>query len=381
MVLASELNWLHVHALDRRSGELQLTCSIELPEQVQYAVADARSRFLYVSASNGRTSHWLYALAIDPESGALREHGAPLAPPAGRIIHLSIDTAGGYLILAHNQTSQISTVRLAAGGTLAEFVTQHGSTRTGFYTHQALLDEERAGLVACGLGAPASDTAPEQPGSLTVFAYAAGVLSQTQRLFLGPGLGARHLDYSGGRVFVAAERGNRLFVYNYVDGVLAPEPSFAVSTLLDPDAVRPGQRVGAIHVHPSGKYLYLSNRARETIRSEVGGRPVDVFAGGENDITLYEIDRNSGAPQLIERYETRGFEARTFSIDPAGQFLFVGNQSTRNVLHADGAVEPVARNVAVFRIGHEARLRYLHKYDFSGGELFWLGAIALPPRL
>jgi 6-phosphogluconolactonase (cycloisomerase 2 family) len=381
VVVTSELNLLHVHALDRRSGELQPTCSVELAEQVHYAVADARSQFLYVSASNGSTNHWLYAFAIDPEDGALTEHGAPLAPPAGRIIHLSIDTAGGYLILAHNQTSQISTLRLAADGTLAELVTQHGPTSTGFYAHQALLDHERAHLVACGLGAPASDTAPEQPGSLTVFDYRAGLLSQTQRILPGPGLGPRHLDYSGGHVFVAIERGNRLFVYNYVDGVLDPEPSFDVSTLRDPDDALSGQRVGAIHVHPNGRYLYLSNRARETTRSDVGGQPVDVFAGGENHIALYEIDRGSGAPQLIARYDTHGFEARTFSIDPAGQFLFVGNQSTRNLLHADGTVEPVSRNVAVFRIGHQARLTYLRKYDFSGGEVFWVGAVALPMRI
>ncbi len=379
VVLTSELDVLHVHALERPSGELRRVSSIRLPEQVHYAVADAGSRVLYVSASNGSTKHWLYAFAIDPADGRLAQLGSPVVPPDGRVIHLSIDDAAGYLILAHNQTSRLSTLRLAADGRLGEFVSQPPAS-TGFFAHQALLDLEGAHVVACGLGASASAAAPERPGSLNVFAYRAGMLSPTQSIELGPGLGARHLDYAQRRALVVIERGNRLFVYDYDHGVLGAEPRFDVSTLRAPEHVRPGQHAGGIAVHPGGRYLYVSNRARDTVPTEVGGQPVDVFAGGENNLALFELDPGSGAPRLLEHYDTRGFEPRTVSLDPAGQFLFAGNQSTRSVLHPDGRLERVPRSVAVFRVCDQGRLSYLSKYDFSAGEVFWVGSLALPSR-
>jgi len=124
VVFNSEREQLHVRQLEQSTGELVSVGRVSLPEQVHYAVADARARFLYASVSDGKARHWIYAFRIDPLSGALTEHGAPLVPPAGRIIHLSIDAAGQYLVLAHNQTSTLSSVRLNADGTLGGGVTE-----------------------------------------------------------------------------------------------------------------------------------------------------------------------------------------------------------------------------------------------------------------
>jgi 6-phosphogluconolactonase (cycloisomerase 2 family) len=378
VVYTSEREQLHAHALDPDTGELSLTSSVSLPEPVHYATPDRTCRFLYVSTSNGSTHHGLLAFRIDPETGKLAEHGQPLAPPLGRIIHLSIDPAGRYLVLAHNRAAQLSSVRLNADGSLAGFAEQTVPALTGFFTHQALLDGAGTGLVACGLGADASDAAAEEPGSLTVFRFLEGQLTWQQTVLPGPGLGPRHLDYRGEHVFVAMERGNRLFTYRYRRGVLDERPEFDVPTLMDPGNVRPGQRAGAIHMHPDGRHLYLSNRADRSSTLEVMGQPVEVFAGGENNIGLFALAPESGEPRLVEHYDTRGFEPRTFTIDPSGRFLFVGNQSRRNILDASGSVSAVAPGVAVFEIGEGGRLKYLRRYDCARGDVFWIGAVQLP---
>ncbi|HTV20266.1 MAG TPA: beta-propeller fold lactonase family protein, partial [Polyangiaceae bacterium] len=205
-----------------------------------------------------------------------------------------------------------------------------------------------------------------------------GQLTHRQTVLPGPGLGARHLDYRGDQVFVAMERGNRLFTYRYRDGVLDEHPEFDVSTLRDPDHARVGQRAGAIHLHPNGRYLYVTNRAARTESVTLGGRAVDVLAGGENDIALFALDPGSGEPRPVAHFETRGIEPRTFTLDPSGRFSIVANQSSRNVLDASGTLRVVPRSVVVFAVDDEGRLNFRHEYEFAQGELFWIGAVQLP---
>jgi hypothetical protein len=163
--------------------------------------------------------------------------------------------------------------------------------------------------------------------------------------------------------------------------VLEEPPASTLPTLRDPGNVRPRQRVGAIHLHPDGRHLYLSNRADGTTARDTSGKTVDVFAGGENDIALFTLEPGSGEPRLVEHYDTHGIEPRTFTIEPAGRFLIVGNQAQRSTLDASGALRVVPASVAVFEIGEEGRLEYLRKYDFTHGDVFWVGHVQLPGQL
>jgi 6-phosphogluconolactonase (cycloisomerase 2 family) len=117
-------------------------------------------------------------------------------------------------------------------------------------------------------------------------------------------------------------------------------------------------------VHPYKRFLYLSNR-QDTL-DLAGALP------GENNIAVFALDAATGRPSLLEHVDTRGVEARSFTIDPTGRYLIVGNQVTRTV---NGVVIP--RSLAVFRIGDSGRLTFLQKYDVSGGDVFWVGAVEL----
>jgi len=67
-----------------------------------------------------------------------------------------------------------------------------------------------------------------------------------------------------------------------------------------------------IQVHPSGKFLYSSNR-------------------GANNISAFKIDENTGELSLISFTSTEGKTPRNFSISPDGQFLYAANQDTGNI--------------------------------------------------
>lgn len=67
-----------------------------------------------------------------------------------------------------------------------------------------------------------------------------------------------------------------------------------------------------IHIHPSGKFLYVSNR-------------------GHNSIAGFKIDENSGEMDLIGFTPTGGEIPRNFAISSNGKYLYVANQNSNNI--------------------------------------------------
>src|SRR5262245_66433609 len=99
-------------------------------------------------------------------------------------------------------------------------------------------------------------------------------------------------------MFVSIERQNQLYVYKlHPDNFLAPDPIFITTTLADPNNVRPGQAAGAIHVHPTGQFVYVTNRNSGTVDFE--GKKVS--SGGENNIAVFAIDQATGKPTVIQQ--------------------------------------------------------------------------------
>ncbi|TVZ28446.1 6-phosphogluconolactonase [Gillisia sp. Hel_I_86] len=68
-----------------------------------------------------------------------------------------------------------------------------------------------------------------------------------------------------------------------------------------------------IHVHPSGKFLYVSNR-------------------GHNSIGTFQIDQKIGSLENIGFTDTQGATPRNFAISPDGAFLYVANQDSNNLV-------------------------------------------------
>ena len=66
-------------------------------------------------------------------------------------------------------------------------------------------------------------------------------------------------------------------------------------------------------MHPSGKFLYCSNR-------------------GHDSIAMFRIDQKTGRLTALGHESTQGKTPRNFGIDPTGKFLLAANQSTGNVV-------------------------------------------------
>jgi 6-phosphogluconolactonase len=170
-------------------------------------------------------------------------------------------------------------------------------------------------------------------------------------------------------MYLNVERQNQLQVYRTVNGeFVEPKALFTKDTLDDQAVSKPQQMTGAIHVHPNGRFVYLSNRASGT--TMVDGKPV--WEGGENTIGVYAIDQKTGEPMRIQNIDSGGMHARTFTLDPVSELLVAANMNA--VTKPDGTRVPAS--LAVFRIANNGKLSFLRRYDLETGVM-WAGFLRL----
>ena len=355
-----------------------------LPANIQYAWPHPSTRYFYVVSSNGGPgtipgdTHLASAFRVDPNSGTLTPHGEPQTLPS-RPIHCCVDATGGYLLTAFNFPSAVTVHRINPDGTLGDLVRQPAQPDSGIFAHQIRTTPSNQSAILVTRGNNAGEGKPEDPGALKVFGFNNGVLTNQASVAPGTGLGfgPRHLDFHPRQpwVFVSIERQNQLYVYKLQpDNFLASDPLFITTTLADPGNVPPGQAAGAIHVHPTGRFVYVTNRNSGTVDFE--GKKVS--NGGENNIAVFAIDQATGQPTLLQHSEARAIHLRTFSIDASGRLL-VAASIVPMAVRDGNTVTTLAAGLSVYRIGSDGTLDFVRKYDVDTGKLmqFWSGMVTL----
>ena len=355
--------------------------TVSLPANVQYVWPHASRRHLYVATSDsasgmGRqgSTHHVSAFAIDPVSGALSPHGAPIRLPV-RPIHMATDIPSAHILVAFSNPSGIGVYRINSDATPGEEVAQPGPIDPGIFAHQVRATPDNRQVILVTRGHDAAGGKAEEPGALKVFDFRDGVLSNEVSVAPGGGysFGPRHLDFHPTRpwVYVSLERQNQLAMFELDAGALASMPRFRKDALADP-ATRHRQLVGTVHVHPNGRTVYVANRSSETIE-HAGQR---VFAGGENSLAVYAIDQATGEPNLIQHVDTHGIHPRTFHIDPSGRLLVVAHIMGLKVRDGDAIIDVPAR-LSLFRIASDGRLDFARSYDVDVGarSMWWMGMI------
>jgi 6-phosphogluconolactonase len=376
---------LTLYQIDVDGAGLARQGTVMLPANLQYAWRHPQAPFLYVATSNGGSSslgikgdkHFLSALRIDAASGALQPHGEPVAL-AARPIHMSLDRTGAYALTAYNSPSGLTVHRINADGSVGEEVKQTASLDGGIFAHQVRATPANDAVILVTRGNDAAGAKPEDPGALKVLSFKDGQLANRGSIAPngGYGFGPRHLDFhpSLPLVYVSRERENKLNVYRLKDGMLESEAVFIKDTLADPDHIRSLQAASTVHLHPNGRFIYVGNRASDTVDFE--GKKV--FPGGENDIAVFSIDPSSGEPTLIQNEDVRGIHPRTFSLDPSGRMMVAANIQPMLVRDGDG-IKTVPANLATYHVGADGRLTFAYNYEVDTGAAmqFWSGMVAL----
>ncbi|MBL3960961.1 beta-propeller fold lactonase family protein [Burkholderia sp. KCJ3K979] len=357
--------------------------SIRTAAKVQYAWPHPDGPYLYVSTSAAGPhvpsdfNHVsAYAMGHD---GTLTTHG-PSRILDRRAVHTCVDPTGKYLLSAHNFPRSGLTIHpLLEDGTIGEPVPQNDAIDCGAYPHQVrVLPSAQAALIV-DRGNNARADKEEDPGALRLFPLSDGVLSSGDVIApdRGYGFGPRHVDFHPTQpwMYVSDERTNQLYMFRITDSTIESKPAYRCSLLEAPNRVDARQLGGPIHVHPSGRYVFVANRADRT--EEIDGQKV--FAGGENSIAVFRIDAFTGEPTLVEHARTRSFHVRTFACDPTGTLLVTASIKPL-AASVDGEVRTIPAALTVFRICDNGSLEYVRQYPVQvrDGQLqYWMGIVVV----
>jgi len=135
-----------------------------------------------------------------------------------------------------------------------------------------------------------------------------GQLSANGNADIGDGLGPRHLEFHPTKNFVYSSNENSSTItayhFNTSEGTL--EAFQTLSTL--PDGYAGQTKTAQIHIHPSDKFIYVTNR-------------------GHDSIARFAIDGNTGVLTALGQTPTETIP-RVFNIDPSGTFLFAAGQDS-----------------------------------------------------
>jgi 6-phosphogluconolactonase (cycloisomerase 2 family) len=383
------------YAVDFGAAALAKQAAVTLPGGIQYAWPHPSRRFLYVATSSGGVGiapvpgyppdqHYLAAFRVTP-TGELSQHGDWIKLRQ-RPVHTSVDHAGEHLLVAYNFPSNVSVHSIKGDGSIGDEVKQADGLEKGIYFHQIRATPADKTVLIVARGNNPEGAKPEDPGSLHVYDFKNGVLSQRRKIAPngGYGFGGRHLDIHPTQpwVYLSVERQSQLIVYKMTpDGDLVPEPLFTKPTLADPAHKFRIQGAGPIHIHPNGRFVYLGNRSGLANAAgpgveDVGGK--FVFSAGESNIAVFAIDQQTGEPTPIQHADIRAAHPRTFGLDTGARLLVAGSLSP-SARREDGKVVDLPAGLTVFRMGQDGKLTFARKYDLDVGPhtQWWTGMIPL----
>nr|WP_246448189.1 beta-propeller fold lactonase family protein [Novosphingobium flavum] len=372
------------YEVDVEAATLTFGETITLPSSIQYAWPLPAKRALYAVTSDAvggsRTItgqvHRLCALRFGPRGKLVPlGQGEVLRQ---RPIHMTIDRTGSHVLVAYNVEPEITVHPLRPNGAIAARLPQPQGLDYGIFPHQVRAVPGNRSVVLVTRGNNAGGGRPEDPGALKLFHYDSGRLSNLTSIAVGGkggyGYGPRHLDFHPVKpwVYLSIERQNELHMHRIVDGSFAPVPDFIRKTTEQAER-GVAQVAGAIHVHPKGHVVYVSNRASGT--RKVNGQ--DVWVGGDNTISVFAIDQTTGEPTLVQQADPKGFHVRTFAIDPSGRLLVAATMVDMVVRDPDG-LRKVSAGLSLFRIAPDGKLDFVRKYDVTlpeGAQQLWVNMV------
>lgn len=371
---------LVLHKVDDESLTLTRDHVTRVPESVQYAWVHPTLPVMYVAYSNRSQAddhHGVAVYRIDRGTGRLHELHSPIVL-VNRPIHLSVDPAGNHLLIAYNLPSDVTVHRLDADGSIGDTVVQREPVDAGAYAHQVRVAPSGEFVVLSTRGNNATATKPEDPGALKVFRFADGQLANEKSVANGSGLGfgPRHVDFHpvAPWMYVSMERSNEVLAYHVHRDGIAASPRWTKSTVRHPEDRAPIQYVGPIHVHPSGRHLYLANRSDGIVEFE--GKAA--HGPGENSVAVFSINSADGQPNLIQTIDINAYHPRTFAIHPNGKMLVTA--AIKPFAERDGEqIRNVPAGFSVFSIGDDGRLTFVRRYDVDAGTdlVFWCGMVGI----
>ncbi len=246
--------------------------------------------------------------------------------------HLALLPSGAAVLVAHYNGGSTSLLPLDEEGSiepLATIVLHSGSSihpqrQTKAYAHGVAVDA--SGQFAC-----VADLGADQV--LVYRVIAQRKLEKSSSWKAAPGAGPRHLAFhpNGKWLYSINELNSTLTVLSFdsKSGKLTELQS--VSTL--PSDFSAPSTTAEVVVHPSGKFVYASNR-------------------GHDSTAVFAIDADTGRLSLVEIEPTLGGHPRFIGLEPSGHYFVAANRDANNLVsfridQTTGKLTPTGHQVSI----------------------------------
>ena len=288
--------------LDLGTGAMGMVSKAATIGDPSFVALAPNRNFVYAVNEGGGT---VGAFSVNPTNGVLKllnQRSSNGGAPA----HLVVDRSGRTVIVANYNGGSATVFPILTNGMLGAATAHVQHPGPNPLAHCITLD-------AANRFAFVTDKGLDQIRSYH-FDSVAGTLVTNNPPFVAvaKGSGPRHLTFEPQykRAYVICELSSTIigFDYNGTNGVLA---SFQTVSTLPPGGLGGVNTAAEIVVHPSGTFVYGSNR-------------------GKDSIAVFTVDPANGMLTPVQQQAT-GRTPRNFAIDPTGAFCFDAGQNSNDV--------------------------------------------------
>jgi 6-phosphogluconolactonase len=288
-----QITILRLSLVDGSTAKIGLATAGTVPSYLAFAPS---KKYLYAIDEVDESA--IIAFLVDPLTGTLSRINHQMTGGAGAP-HLAVHPSGEWIVVAHYNSSIVTVHPLGSDGAVGKAV---DLLQPGKQAHQVVFAcGGRYAFIPC-LGSnlvaqyrfEQGRLVPNSPATVTV-----------------PG-GPRHMAFDPTESFA--------YVLGELDNVITSlRHDRSTGTLSDPqtlptiEAGGKTQETAHVAVHPSGRFLYVSN-------------------GNDNSIVLFSIEQATG--RLVRQGFERGMIGfpRDFTIDPTGGYLIVANRDLASLV-------------------------------------------------
>ena len=330
---------IYVYRMNLESADLELVGKATNIENPSFLAIDPKKRYLYavneVHSFAGKKSGAVSAFSIDQKTGELTFLNSKLSLGKSPC-YISIDKNGKYVFVANYSSGNVSVLSIMDDGSLGDatdFIQHVGSSvdpkrQEGPHAHSIVIDPSNRYVYVADLGLD----------KILIYRFdseSGRIIPNEKQAWvkMKPGAGPRHFTFhpNGKFAYVINELDSTIAVFSHDRDNGTLEEIQTVSTL--PEGFKGTNYPADVHVSPSGKFLYGSNR-------------------GHDSIVIYQVDEETGKLRCVGHESTRGEFPRNFAIDPSGRFLLAANQNTDNIVtfridQDTGLLEPTGHETKV----------------------------------
>ena len=325
-----------VMKLNPETGDLTMVEKVPAGPNVMHMALSPDHRFLYASVRSEPFS--IISYSINSETGKLTQLSKKSLPD--NMVYISVDNIGRFLLSVSYTGAKIVVNPIESNGLVQAEPIQ--IIPTGPKPHSILVDQSNRFVYVPHLG---NDQIKQ-----FLFNASTGTLipNDPDVVYTKDDSGPRHFVFSPNNkfIYVSNELDGTVYSYemNNQTGALTeiqrisvfPPPT--MNNELSSDSQDTTIKIADIHITPDGKWLYVSERATNTI-------------------TAFSVDDNTGNLTYIGSYDTEEIP-RGFNIDPNGNFVIVAGQKSDHV--AVHAINP-----------ETGELKLLDRFE-SGNEPNWI---------